>query len=229
MKVLGVIPARGGSKGIPRKNLSLVNGKPLIEYTIEQAKASELLEDVILSTDDSEIAEVGISLDINVPFIRPSELAEDDTSTIDVLFHLCQFLAKQGRAFDAICLLQPTSPQRPPDLIDKCIERFMISNSDSLVTLSEVSHGYNPSWQYVEVGNGRFELVTGGVEPIPRRQLLKSTYIRDGRIYLSKVSTILNCHSMFGSSLTGYVVEPGVNVDTPEDLEELKKQLSRDF
>jgi CMP-N-acetylneuraminic acid synthetase len=124
MKVLGVIIARGGSKGIPRKNLADVGGKPLIYYTIDAAQQSRKLTSVIVSTDDEEIAVTSRHFGVDVPFMRPAELGSDQTLTIDVLIHVCHWMIDQGRRYDAVCLLQPTSPQRSGELIDKCIEAF---------------------------------------------------------------------------------------------------------
>src|ERR1043166_8417625 len=124
MRVLAIITARGGSKGIPRKNIRLLAGKPLLQYTAEAALAAKQLERVILSTEDEEIAQVGKICGLEVPFLRPPELARDDTPTLPVLQHAVNALEKTGARFDAICLLQPTAPLRQSNDIDAC----MISN-----------------------------------------------------------------------------------------------------
>ncbi|TWT98636.1 acylneuraminate cytidylyltransferase family protein [Stieleria varia] len=223
MKVLGVIPARGGSKGIPRKNLADVCGRPLIAWTIEQALAAESLDSVVLSTDDPEIADVGRRLGVEVPFLRPDELAQDSTPTIDVLVHLCQALQKDAKVYDAICLLQPTSPQRPGNLIDQCIERFSRSDADSLITVVRVPHQHNPHWVYWMNEGQSMELSTGGVEPIPRRQLLPDAFIRDGRVYLTKTQVIMQRRSLYGDHVVGFEAEPGINIDTMQDLESFRR------
>src|ERR1043165_7692073 len=122
IRVLGIIPARGGSKGIPRKNIRLLAGKPLLQYTAEAAQKAKLLTRVILSTEDEEIAEVGRRCGLEVPFLRPANLATDTTPTLDVVQHLVQTLEKTGARYDAICLLQPTAPLRERGQIDACIE-----------------------------------------------------------------------------------------------------------
>src|ERR1043166_7471565 len=121
MRVLAIITARGGSKGIPRKNMPLLGGKPLLQYTAEAALAAKQLERVILSTEDEEIAQVGKICGLEVPFLRPPELARDDTPTLPVLQHAVNALEKTGARFDAICLLQPTAPLRQSKDIDACI------------------------------------------------------------------------------------------------------------
>lgn len=225
MKVLGVIPARGGSKGIHRKNLVPVAGRPLLAWTIEQALAAKRLSDVILSTEDAEIAAVGRQLGVQVPFMRPPELASDSTPTIDVLVHLCQALQDRGRRYDAICLLQPTSPDRCNDLIDQCVDKLEQTNADSLVTITSVPHQYNPHWVYWQHDNGLLELSTGGVEPVVQRQLLPSAFIRDGRVYLTKTSVVLEQRSLFGDTVVGFRTAPGINIDTQEDLLAFRRQV----
>jgi CMP-N,N'-diacetyllegionaminic acid synthase len=122
MRVLGIIPARGGSKGIPRKNVRQLCGKPLLQYTAESAQAAKLLSRIVLSTEDVEIAELGKRFGVDVPFMRPVELAQDDTPTLPVVQHVLKRLEEQNDRFDAVCLLQPTNPLRRPADIDACIE-----------------------------------------------------------------------------------------------------------
>jgi CMP-N-acetylneuraminic acid synthetase len=142
---LGVIPARGGSKGIPRKNLALLAGRPLLVYTCDAAKASRRLSWVMLSTDDEEIAAVGRACGIDVPFMRPSELAGDATPMVDVLRHALRFVEREaGHPVDAVAVLQPTSPLRESFHIDAAIELLESSGADSVVTVVEVPHRFSP-------------------------------------------------------------------------------------
>ena len=112
MKVLGIIPARGGSKGVPRKNIRLLNGKPLLAYTAESALQAKKLSRIILTTEDEEIAEIGKRSGLEVPFLRPQNLALDTTPTLPVILHAVESIEATGETFDAICLLQPTNPLR---------------------------------------------------------------------------------------------------------------------
>jgi len=117
-KILALIPARGGSKGLPGKNIKPLLGKPLIAWTIEQAKASKYVDRVVVSTDDDEIAEVAIRYGAEVPFLRPKELARDDSPTIDAILHALDFFSDKGERFDLLALLEPTSPLRDSEDID---------------------------------------------------------------------------------------------------------------
>src|SRR5207248_3052879 len=121
-RVLGLITARRGSKGLPLKNIRLLRGKPLLQYTAEAALKSRRLSEVILSTEDDEIARIGERCGLKVPFLRPEELARDDTPTLPVVKHAVKWLEDRGDRYDAICLLQPTNPLRRAEDIDGCIE-----------------------------------------------------------------------------------------------------------
>lgn len=219
MKVLGIIPARGGSKGVPRKNIKLLAGKPLLAYTAESALQAKLLSKVILSTEDSEIAEVGKSLGLEVPFLRPPELALDTAPTLPVVIHAIDYLQKTGEEFDAICLLQPTNPLRRAEDIDKCIELLEKSGADSVISVMKVPHEYNPNWVYWQKENGEMVLTTGENEPIPRRQDLPPAFHREGSIYLTKTEVLLNYGNLYGKTVRGYEIDSNnsVNIDTIED------------
>jgi CMP-N,N'-diacetyllegionaminic acid synthase len=148
MKILAIIPARGGSKGVPGKNIKELGGKPLIAYTIESALQSALLTKVIVSTDSLEIMEIAQQWKAEVPFQRPAELAEDDTTSLAVVQHSLRFYEEKGEGFDAVCLLQPTSPFREAGFIDGAIRQFMLSNADALVSVLPVPHEFNPHWTF---------------------------------------------------------------------------------
>lgn len=137
---LGIIPARGGSKRLPRKNLLNLNGKPLIAWTIEAAKKSKYLDKIILSTDDDEISSVGLNYNIDVPFKRPKYLSGDNASTIDVIFHTLNYIKSNNMKYDCIVLLQPTSPLRDEKEIDLSIEYFMNKNAHSIISVSKLKH-----------------------------------------------------------------------------------------
>ena len=122
MKILGIIPARGGSKGVPQKNIKILNGKPLIWYTHQASKASKLLSRTIVSSEDKNILDVCNSIGMDIPFVRPQNLANDKTPTIDVIFHALKKIEELGEQYDAVCLLQVTTPFRTPQLIDDAID-----------------------------------------------------------------------------------------------------------
>ncbi len=192
MRILGIIPARGGSKGIPRKNIKLLGDKPVIQYTIESAKKSQFLTDIFVSTDDLEIAKVVESIGVKVPFLRPSNLALDHSPSIDFIIHALDEFDKIGKQYDAICLLQPTTPFRELGFIDKCIEKFGKNKADSLISVLQVPHQFNPHWIFEKNEFGYLSISTGENQIIPRRQELPKAYYRDGSVYLTKVETIRN-------------------------------------
>ena len=219
LTVLGVVPARGGSKGVPRKNIRLLAGKPLLHYTAEAARASRRLNKIVLSTEDAEIAEVGRRCGLEVPFLRPAELAGDTTPTLDVLLDLVQRLEAMGQSFDAICLLQPTAPLRAPGLIDTCIERLETTGADSVVTVLPVPAEHNPHWVYFRGADDLLQLSTGEATPIARRQDLPPAYHREGSVYVTRRDVLLRERSLYGRRVAGVVIEPGqsVNIDDMED------------
>lgn len=219
LKVLGLIPARGASKGVPRKNIKELCGKPLLAYTAESALSAGRLARVVLSTEDEEIAQVGRELGLDVPFMRPPELAADDTPTFPVVAHAVQALEEAGDRFDAVCLLQPTNPLRRSDDIDRCIELLEKTGADSVFTMRRVPDEYNPKWVYWQGTDGRMRLSTGESLPVPRRQELPPAYHRDGSIYVTRCCSLQSCGNLYGKDARGYEIVGGhhVNIDTFHD------------
>ena len=226
-KVLGIVTARGGSKGIPRKNLALLRGKPLLVYTAEAALAASTLLHTILSTDDEEIAEVGRSCGLEVPFMRPKELAADDTPTLPVMRHAVMSLQNLGREYDAVCLLQPTNPLRRPEHIDACVSLLFERDADAVITVLPVPHQYNPHWVYFQDEHGTLRLITGETEPIPRRQELPRTFHREGSVYVVRRDVLLQKNSLYGDRLLGYPLDPdqSINIDDPDQLRRAEELL----
>ena len=228
MRVLGVITARGGSKGVPRKNIKLLNGKPLLAYTAEVALQAKALSRVIISTDDEEIAEVAKEWGVDVPYLRPNELANDKSPTLPVLQHAVKELQAQGdNGYDAICLLQPTSPLRTVADIEECISLMSKNGYTSVISVVPVPADYNPHWVYKEV-EGKLQLYTGESQPISRRQDLPPAYKRDGVIYLTTCHTLMEEDSLFGDKVGAYHTpeRPEVNIDTLEDWQHAERVLS---
>jgi CMP-N-acetylneuraminic acid synthetase len=228
MRVLGLVPARGGSKGVPRKNIRLVHGKPLLAYTAEGALAARRLTRVVLSTDDEEIAAVGRQWGLEVPFLRPADLARDDTPTLPVVQDVVRWLEARGDRFDAICLLQPTSPLRTPEMIDGCIDLLIGTGADSAVTVLPVPAEHNPHWVYFRAADGSLRLSTGEETPIPRRQDLPPAYHREGSVYVTRRDVLMEGNSLYGRRLVGYAVsaDRSVNIDSFEDLRRFEALLS---
>lgn len=219
MRVLAVIPARGGSKGVPRKNIKLLGGKPLLQYTAEAALKARHIHRVILSTDDQEIADVGLACGLEVPFLRPSELAKDSTPMLPVVQHAVQWVETHSDYYDAVCLLQPTLPFRMAEDIDACVALLQESAATSVVTVLPVPTQYNPHWVYFQDQARYLHLSTGEDEPIPQRQLLPSAYHRAGSVYVVRRDVIMKQNSLYGDRILGIVVplDRSVNIDTLDD------------
>lgn len=228
MNIIGIIPARGGSKGIPGKNIKLLGEKPLIAYTIDSALESDFLSKVILNSEDDKILQEGEKYAIE-NYKRPFQLAQDDTTSITVIKEQLQKLSQDNQNIDAICLLQPTTPFRRKNLIDDAITKFKAGNYDSLISVREIPHEYNPYWAFSD-RDGTLELTVEKEQIVSRRQELPKTYHRDGAIYITKTEVILEQNSFFGKK-TGFIdtsKDPHVNLDTMEDwkkAEELIKKL----
>jgi len=220
LNVLGLIPARGGSKGVWRKNIAPLCGKPLLQYTAEAALGSSRLNRVILSTDDPEVADTGRRVGIDVPFMRPTALAQDESPMLPVILHALEILAAEGCRYDVVCLLQPTNPLRRSGDIDAAVELLERSGADSVISFVDAGE-YHPSrMKYVDA-SGR---VTDPPfsEPVEglRRQELPKLYLREGSIYLSRTRTLTEKHSIKGDDCRALLMpeERACNIDTPFDL-----------
>lgn len=228
MNILGIIPARGHSKGIPGKNIKKLGKKPLIEYTFDSVKNSNLLSNIILSSDDQEIISAAREIGLEVPFIRPTELAKDETPTLDVVLHAIEFYKGQNIDFDAVCILQPTTPFRETNLLDQAIEKFRNGNLDSLITVRKVPEEFNPHWVF-ECKNDSLQIATGEKNIISRRQDLPAAYFRDGAIYLTKTDILARKRSLYGENI-GFIDTSDslyVNLDTMEDWKKAENILKK--
>lgn len=228
MKVLAIIPARGGSKGVPGKNIKLLGNKPLLAYTIEAANKSTKITKLILSTDDEKIIACAKNYQVEIPFVRPDYLATDAAKSIDVVKHALEHYEVRGQFFDAVCLLQVTSPFREVGMIDKAIETFINSNADTLISVLPVPHEYNPHWTFEQTPDGNLKIATGEKEIISRRQDLPKAYHRDGSIYLTKTQFI-KAGTFYGNNLTYIESNPRlhVNIDTVQDWERAELLVER--
>ena len=228
MRVLALIPARGGSKGVPRKNIRLLAGKPLLAYTAEAALAAKRLSRFVLSTDDEEIARIGRQYGLEVPFIRPPELSQDDAPTLPVVQHALQWFEGKRECFDSVCLLQPTNPVRRSEQIDACIHLLETTCADAVVSVLPVPHQYNPHWVYFQDQQGHLRLSTGAETPISRRQDLAPAFHREGSVYVTRRDVLMEQSSLYGRKLVGYPMEPEFSVNIDGLLEwERAEQLLR--
>lgn len=227
MRILGLIPARGGSKGIPKKNIKLLGKLPLIDYTINAAKDSELITQIVVSTDDEEIAIAAEIAGFKPPFVRPSVFAQDTSTSLEVVQHAIQYFEGQNIFFDAVCLLQPTTPFREKGFIDAALERFISSNADCLISVLPIPHEYNPHWAFEENQKGFLSIATGEEKIISRRQDLPKSFHRDGSVYITKTN-IIKEGSMYGKSIS-YIESNSkyhVNIDTMDDWEKAEKIIT---
>ncbi|MFH1860719.1 MAG: acylneuraminate cytidylyltransferase family protein [bacterium] len=222
LKFLGLIPARGGSKGIIKKCITPLRDKPLIAYTIEEAKKSRHLHRIIVSTDDKDIASVSKEYGAEIPFMRPEELAHDDTPTLPVIQHALNTLRSQGYVPDYIVLLQPTSPLRDVSHIDAAIEKIIQTQSDMVVSLCKVTQ--HPFWMRRIDGEDKVSPFIETKNTYHRRQDLPELYRLNGAITVTRREIIevaaLAIDEKKKIDIRGYIMEEAVSVDvdTPIDL-----------
>jgi N-acylneuraminate cytidylyltransferase/CMP-N,N'-diacetyllegionaminic acid synthase len=218
---MAFIPARGGSKGIPRKNLVPLAGKPLLQYTIEAAHKSKHITDIFLSSEDEEIIELARSLGLEVPYRRPAELATDESPLIDAILHACDWLrANRHPTPDALLLLQPTSPLRRADDIDKAIQLFQVTGATSLISVHKmIEHPYD----CLVVKRKRWRYLARGNSAITRRQEYpENFYYLNGAMYMARTDFLVARRAFVieGETIL-YPMNPalGVDVDTIFDLQ----------
>ena len=228
MAVLAVIPARGGSKGVLRKNVRLLCGKPLISWTIEAAMRVSLIDQIIVSTEDEEIAQIANSYGNLAPFKRPQELAEDLSPTLPVVQHVVYEIEKAGKTVDVIVLLQPTTPLRLSSDIELGLIKLKKTECDSVVSVVDVG-GFHPyRMKKLMEGERLVNFVDQGHEDMRPRQELPPIYIREGSIYIAKRDMVMNQNSLVGGDVRGLVISPhrSVNIDTMFDFERAERLLS---
>ena len=224
MNVLGVIPARGGSKGIPNKNLALLAGRPLLAYTADAAKASTRLTRTVVTTDDQRIAECAKSLGLDV-IMRPSALAADDAPMLPVLQHAIATMREQGFETDVVVLLQPTSPLRRAEHIDAAVDWLQRTRGDSVVSVVEVPHQFNPT-SVMRLDDGLLKPFLEG-PTATRRQDKPKLYARNGPAVLAVHARVIEGGSLYGNETWPLVMTPedSIDVDTPLDLKFVEHSL----
>lgn len=218
---LALIPARGGSKGIPRKNIRLLAGRPLLYYTVEAARAAATIGRVVLSTDSEEIAAVGRAAGAETPFLRPAELAQDDTPTLPVVRHALEWLeAHEGYRPVIVVLLQPTAPLRTAAHIDEAVGILLRSEADSVVSVAAVPGHYHPEWQLVVADSELLKHDGGPLAALPtRRQALSPTYWRNGAIYACRREALLRSGTLYGTRCLPYVMAAEVSINLDSEAE----------
>lgn len=213
-KILGIIPARGGSKGVPRKNIRLLAGKPLIAWTIEAAKSSEHISRLILSSDDEEILTIAKNFGCEVPFIRPKEYASDESSAIDVVMHAMNALQE---SYDYLVYLQPTSPLKRTKDIDGAIAKCIKSKVDTCVSVT--SPDKSPYWSFRLDDENKLIPLIPWEDKNTRRQDVPESYILNGAIYVAKTEAILKHRSFIHKDTIGFYMPRNRSVDVDAELD----------
>lgn len=226
MVVVGLIPARGGSKGIPRKNLVTISDRPLIAYSIVAGLEAKGVDHVLVSTDDNEIAEVSQRWGAKVPFMRPAEIASDEAPMLGVVAHALDWCEKHLGVVEAMVLLQPTSPLRQPNHIDDALDIFRRENASSVVSVVKVPHNYNP-YSVMRMSQGRLEPFLTDLPQIRRRQNKPAVYARNGPSVLVSGRETIQQSDLYGERVFPYLMahEDSLDIDEPGDIELLSVAL----
>jgi len=217
--ILGIIPARGGSKGIPDKNIIPISGKPLVAYSIEAAKRSRRLNDIILSTDSEKIAKCAEKFGLKCESMRPAELATDNAKTVDVvIYEVLEYEKKHNLTVDFIVLLQPTAPFRTSSDIDNAVDLFLSRNGESLISVCEVGADHPLVMYYLN--NGCLTPILEEGKTMRRRQEFNPVYLRNGALYIVSRSLVFNQHTFVNEKPLAFVMPEtrSVNIDAPIDI-----------
>jgi CMP-N-acetylneuraminic acid synthetase len=226
--VLGLVPARGGSKGVPGKNLRTLAGRTLLDYTARAAVDSGVIDRLVLSTDSSEIADAGRRAGLEVPFIRPATLAQDDTPMLPVIRHAVDALAADGWTAEEIVLLQPTSPLRRPSHVRDAVTLLRESKADSVVSVVELPRHLSPDYvMRIEDGVLRPFLPDGA--RVTRRQDARPAYSRDGTVYACWRTTLERWGNIYGERCQPLVLDAAdsLSIDSLADWAEAERRLAQ--
>lgn len=219
-KIIGVIPARGGSKSIPRKNIKILQGKPLVAYTIEEAKKSKYLTHLVVTTEDEEIKNISLKYGAEVPFFRPEELATDDALAIPTVQHAVITLEKiKNIKYDYIIMLQPTAPLRKTEDIDKALAMLIEADADGVISVVDVDNWHPMKMKKFDENSYLIDYQAPPVEN-PPRQILPKVYMVNGAIYATKRDIFMEKNTFKGKKCLGYIMPPdrSVNIDTEIDF-----------
>lgn len=224
---LAIIPARGGSKGLPGKNLAVVAGESLTARAVRCALESALFDSVLVSTDDPAIADEGRRAGAIVPFLRPPELAGDRATVTDAIRHVLATLSSQSEgAFDLVALLEPTSPMRTPQIVASVVEAAESADFDAALSLSPVPVKFHPFKQLFGGADGAVSFAVAGAKDVANRQELGVSYIRNGLCYAVHTAALDDGFGILGSRCRAVLVAGAVvNIDEAADLAEARRLL----
>jgi len=225
--VLGLVPARGGSKGVPGKNVRPLAGRTLLEYTARAARESGVIDRVVLSTDSADIADAGRRAGLEVPFIRPASLAADDTPMVPVIMHALSEIERHAWSPDIIVLLQPTSPLRRPQHVRDAVNALRESTADSVVTVVEVPRHLSPDYVML-IDDGRLQPFLPEGTGITRRQDARPAYSRDGTVYAFRRSTLERFGGIYGDDCRPLLIDANesLSIDSPADWDAAERALA---
>ena len=228
MSVLGLIPARSGSKGIPDKNIKQICGRPLIAWACEAALNARTLDKIVCSSDSAKIIEITEANGVKAPFIRPSYLAQDNTLIVDVICHALEWLKDGGENYDYICLIQATSPLVQPEDIDRAVQIALTHNADTVIC------GYNsgqrhPTAMFTMGNAGEVEWLLDSNKRMARRQDLPNIFMRSGLVYVFRSDMLLKTKQLYGSKVYAVEVpeERAISIDTELDFTIVEVLLHR--
>jgi N-acylneuraminate cytidylyltransferase/CMP-N,N'-diacetyllegionaminic acid synthase len=220
MSIIGLIPARGGSKRIPMKNIQLLNGLPLINYTVMTAKKTPLLDRLICSTDDKIIADIAKQAGAEVPFLRPSEIAQDSTSDREVIIHLIKWLNESINDL-IIVLLRPTTPFKNREIIEKSINLLIDNNKATAVrTVTEASGVYHPYWMYRKEENVLKPFINNiDITKYYQSQLLPKCYRLNGVVDVLRANIVINEQNIYGNNIFPNIIDPIYSIDIDDEID----------
>jgi N-acylneuraminate cytidylyltransferase len=216
MKILGIIPARSGSKGVPNKNKRLISGKSLVQRAFECGKESGVLDRIIVSTDDFEILALAQKIGLEVPFVRPATFSTDATPMIEVVNHAIDHLVKSGYTMDAVMLLQPTSPLRTPNHLREAVG--LLGMGDSVCSVTELPAVFSPHC-VMKIVDGSLQTFLDNVPMPTRRQDAPKAYVRNGTVYLTRTEVIVQQNTFYGANCSPMIMPEyeSLSIDTEED------------
>jgi CMP-N,N'-diacetyllegionaminic acid synthase len=224
--ILALVPARGGSKGLPGKNLRPLAGRSLIEYAARVARESAIVDRAVLTTDAEDIAAEGRRVGLEVPFMRPAQLAQDDTPMLPVIEHAVAAIGANGVVPEIVLLLQPTSPLRTPEHLRSAVRLLRESRADSVVSVVELSRHLSPDYVMRMEGEALVPFLPDGAR-VTRRQDARRAYVRDGTVYAFWTRTLVEQGSIYGARCLPLVVNAAesITIDSPADWDEAERLL----
>jgi CMP-N,N'-diacetyllegionaminic acid synthase len=227
MGIIAVVPARAGSKGIPGKNIKPLCGKPLLAYTADVIRSAGIFDRALLTTDAEDIAKVGRAFGLEAPFLRPEELARDDTPMLPVVEHAVAWLERDGAEIDIVVLLQPTQPLRTATDVARAVALLKDSRCDSVASVVALPLPLCPDYVMRIDEEGRLVNFLPEGARVTRRQDVRPAYVRDGTVYAMRAATIRNHRSLYGPVCLPLIIdqERSVNLDTERDWKEAERKL----